>query len=154
MRALLTGLTALFLAATVEAQPLGGCPGAGGIEPVISAATPPQIGMRSWSVDLSQAAAPGFAWLCIGARTDQWNGVPLPFDAGGGCLLRLGILWWIAVPVSGNGPGTGTASYPVPLPPEPSLRGAMVHAQWLVADPASGSPFGLTVTALWSTTIV
>jgi hypothetical protein len=131
-----------------------GCPGSGGIEPQISALAPPRIGMRSWSVDLGRAYAPSTAWLCVGASTDWWYGVPLPFDAGGGCFLRVGILWVFAAPVQGAGAGGGTASYPVPLVPDPRLIGLPIHAQWLVADPGSASPFGLSFSPLLSTRFV
>lgn len=124
-----------------------GCPGTGGRVPMITASGAPRIGMRSWSVSLSDAKASSTAFVAVGASTTWWFGIPLPFDAGGGCLLRVGILWTFAAPVS----NTGDASYPVPLVPNPALRGVPLHAQWLVIDPGSGSPFGLTMTPLLST---
>ncbi|MBK8975210.1 MAG: hypothetical protein IPM29_04750 [Planctomycetes bacterium] len=128
-----------------------GCPGTGGHVPMISGIGAPRATMRSWSIDLSEALGPGLAWLGVGWDTSSWFGIPLPVGLGGGCVVSVGWLVTFGAPVAGSGPGTGTASYPFPI--NPALVGVTLHAQWIVADPGSGSPFAATLTPRMTFTI-
>ena len=122
-----------------------GCDGAGGCVPDIAASGAPTLGSTDWKLRLSGAKAPSLAALTLGFSRTSWRGMPLPLPLGGGCMLL--------VPPDANvfalttgGVCSGAAAVSLPLPTAPSWHGVSLFSQWLVLDPASSSPLGVSST--------
>jgi len=109
-----------------------GCPGTGGLTPVIAATGSPVTG-TSFSVDVADAL-PG----AIGVGLFAMARLDLPL--GNGCTV------YPQLPgVSGllQVTATGTASITLTVPPHRALLGQDVYAQWFIIDPAGAFGPGL-----------
>lgn len=119
-----------------------GCPGTGGLVPALASSGTFGLGSPNFSVDLSNAPASAPVAVFGGtSRVRTLAGIPLPYALGGGCSVLASpdaIRFMFAS-------GTGTASQLLPIPNNPALAGANLYFQWIVGDPGSGSPTGLTV---------
>jgi hypothetical protein len=123
-----------------------GCPGSGGIVPLIRAGGGfPTTGTgggpsnQAFRIVLPKALGGTSASLIVGPSSSDWMGIPLPFDLGlvgmPGCSLLVAPFATIATSVLGSGPVAGVASVPMPVPSDPALAGGHVFFQWIVADP-------------------
>lgn len=120
-----------------------GCAGTGGLTPTISGSGTVAIGSANFAVNLTNAASNSLAFLEMGLNYTNYNGVPLPYDLGGGCLILVAP----AVAVTGVTSGTGTATRSLPIPNNTGLLGHSVYMQWIVVDAGSSSPFGVTTSS-------
>jgi ELWxxDGT repeat protein len=109
-----------------------GCPGTGGLVPVIGATGTPQLGNAGFALTLANARASAPAAVLAGfARTR--------FPLGGQCFLLVDApLLGFSVAVG----GTGTGTFPISIPSDPTLQGDAFFFQFVVADPA-GAAIGL-----------
>ena len=123
-----------------------GCAGAGGLVPILGAATPAAIG-QGYAVTLINASPGTLVLHALGYSATNWNGVPLPFDLSGagapGCALLVNLIILQGGATTGIGPGGGTATVTWPVPADPLLRGAQFLSQALVIDGAA-NPLGIT----------
>ena len=84
----------------------------------------------------------GLGFFVIGHSNTNWGSIPLPFDLGGGCNLKVPML----LVVAGIANAAGRIEMPLPIPGDQALAGARLYGQYLVID-SSPSPFGVTTTA-------
>lgn len=121
-------------------EPLGfprfgqGCAGSGGFAPQIAATGSSAIG-GTVNVRLGGALGGASSLLLLGLSKRDAPFGSLPFALGGGCELLVSVDATLVRTATGSGPGTGTASAPLTVPNDPSLRGAVLFAQWLQFDP-------------------
>lgn len=115
-------------------EPFGkGCAGSFGHVPAIGYSGSLRMGSSNFAVTLSNALGGTGVRAFFAAGVTKTK---IPF--GGACNLLLSPAVVLPVPVGGSsGPGNGTASVRLVLPNDPKLRGAFVHLQWGVADPAA-----------------
>ncbi len=135
----------------------GGCPSLSGHSPQIGIGIGARLG-RTLTVNLRDANPNlTMAFLGGGFSSQQWNGVPLPFDLG-----MLGLPWcdWriaadLALPVvtTSNNGLPHHAQFSLPVPANPALVQASVFWQWLVLEPSSSGGPG-AVTAAVRTTVL
>lgn len=119
-----------------------GCAGTGSLVPAIGSSGLVAIGSTNFSIDLSNAPPATLAILIGGnSRTSSSLGA-LPFDLGGGCSVLAAPLAQVGTVTS----ATGTASLPLTIPPNPTLSGVDLFFQFVVTDPGSPSPLGVTST--------
>ncbi|HET6201747.1 MAG TPA: VCBS repeat-containing protein [Planctomycetota bacterium] len=112
-----------------------GCPGSGGTVPLITTAGgAPSAGNPAFRVFLSKALGGTTAILIAGISSFS---PPIPLGGIGmpGCSLLAYPDFLFARPTTGAGPAEGRAFVPLPIPSSPSLAGAVLYFQWLVADP-------------------
>ncbi len=125
----------------VGSTPFGaGCPGSGGITPVISTAGGvPSPGNAGFRVYVSKALGGSAAVLVLGVSDASWGGIPLPVDLGfvgmPGCSLLVAANFLYSAVASGTGPGSGAAWVPLPIPADAALSGGSFYVEWLVGDP-------------------
>ena len=120
-----------------------GCPGTGALVPLMGGSGTVAIGSPNFAFNLSQAPATSIAVLFGGGSRTVSTAGPLPLPIGGGCAV-------LAAPDATLGfltSASGTVTQPFAIPNSPSLSGVDLFFQWAVLDPASGSPFGLTLSA-------
>ncbi|MCI0589404.1 MAG: hypothetical protein L0323_21515 [Planctomycetes bacterium] len=105
--------------------------------PSLTADDCPQIGAT-----ITLRVANGFvtspALLALGVSNTSWLGIPLPFDLGSGCFLRVSLD--VLLPTTATNE-TGRALFPVQIPADPLLVGQTVYAQG-----ATGTASNLAVT--------
>jgi hypothetical protein len=118
-----------------------GCPGSGGIVPLLRTAGGPatSAGSPAFAILFSKALGGAPALLVLGTSFQSWIGTPLPLNLGmlgmPGCSLLVSADVLISTSTSGSGPGAGAASLPMPVPTSPSLAFTFVHLQGYVVDP-------------------
>lgn len=117
-----------------------GCPGTGGLVPMIGSSGTVALGSTNFSVDLSNAAPNTLAILIGGVSRTMAGPIALPFDLGGGCFVRTSQ----EAAFTGVTTAQGTAFLPLPIPSNPQFVGTDFFLQWAVFDPNSASPFGVT----------
>lgn len=121
--------------------------GSGNVAPVMVAVEPPHRGHGTFALGLDRAYGGAAAALVLDAVSDPVGRALL------GATVFLGLSpASLVLPAStaGSGIAQGTASHALPLPREPALRGANLHAQWLVAEPGRSA---LAATAAVTLTI-
>lgn len=123
-----------------------GCPGTGGLVPLLGSTQLPFLGNLSFVVDVGSAAASAPVFLF-------WsNGLsPVPYGIGGSCLGYLETTSLLALWASGLNPllsgttgPTGGFGFLIPVPNLPGLAGVHVGLQAVIGDAAS--PPGFTAT--------
>lgn len=123
-----------------------GCAGTGSLVPEIGSTGTLAVPSANFGVTLSNALGGTPGAFTLGTSATTWGPFALPYAIGGGCSIQTNLSLVLPIPVQGSGPGNGTATVPLPIPNDPTLFGASLFAQWLIVDPASGSPFGVTTT--------
>ncbi len=109
---------------------------------------------------VSHAPPGSIAAAWFGNRTDQWDGVPLPFTfPNSACTVYTNNVVGVLLPVFADG---ATPLLSVPIPPDPLVHGLQLYSQWGVLDPVGYPPIitthalSLTASALpmaWADTI-
>lgn len=114
-----------------------GCAGTGGFVPAVGFSGSSRLGSIDGLITGSALLGGSLTALSLGWSTQSWAGGTLPFDLGGGCRLLVAPDAFVVGTAAGTGPGSGVAAVPLPIPVLPGLVGSVLHAQWLVQDPAS-----------------
>ena len=71
----------------------------------------------------------------LGSGSSGANKATIPL--GGSCSLLLQPAILLQTNVQGTGPGNGSARFKLPLPSNPVYKGATLHFQWGIVDPAA-----------------
>lgn len=119
-----------------------GCAGTNSLVPAIGSTGQVAIGSTNFSIDLSNAPPATLAFLLGGNSRTSSNLGTLPFSLGGGCSILASPLAQIGTVTS----AAGTSSLPLTIPPNPALSGVDLFFQFVVTDPGSPSPYGVTST--------
>jgi hypothetical protein len=117
-----------------------GCPGTNKKVPQMGYTGTVAVPSPTFAVTVKDGLASSSGFLVMGHSLTGWRSIPLPFDLGGGCQLVTGLTLLFPAGISTG----GTATQPVPIPNLSLLVGNSLYVQWLIADPASASPFLLT----------
>jgi hypothetical protein len=113
-----------------------GCPGTGGVVPIVSEMGGwPLPGNGDFAIALSKAL-PGTPTLRIVGVSDQsWLGAPLPLNLAPiglpGCSLLVSVD--VVFPATTTAGGAALIALPIPL--DPFLAATFVYFQWYVVDP-------------------
>jgi ELWxxDGT repeat protein len=108
-----------------ESEPFGvGCPGTGGLVPVLTTNIP--VINTNFTLSLSNARATTPAVFVIGVG-------PTPLAVGGGCTLYMALTPVLAFNTMTD--ASGNASVTILLANDPNLLGFLAHGQTVVADP-------------------
>jgi hypothetical protein len=123
------------------------CAGAFGNVPVLGCRRSPILGDAAFAVELHGAAPAAPTGLLLGAAVFP-GGLDLSGFGGPGCRLHVdAAIVLSATTGAGNAQrGEGAVNFALPIPADPSLAGAVLHAQAFVADAAHGRPLPLTFT--------
>lgn len=123
-----------------------GCRGSFFNYPVLYSDTSPTIGNNGYVLKLAGASASSTALFLLGFA----RATPLDLGLIGApnCSLWVDSVVSVSTTTSAGHPqrGEGTASLPLPIPNTAALRGAMLSAQCVVVDVASGRTLPLTLT--------
>lgn len=115
-----------------------GSRGSGGFEPLVIAATPPNLGNVDFKFGVWNALGGSLAWALLSYASEPpntfWKGVPLSVD-----LDQLAYV--LPVATLGAGPGGGYASFVGALPDDPTLLGLAFFGEWFVTDPVAPGGF-------------
>lgn len=118
-----------------------GCAGTNNQVPILGHVGSLKHGSTTFAVTLSNAwGGASRSFLAIGGSNSTWGPVRLPFPLGGGCSLLVSpdiVLPFLVI--------NGKSSSFVRIPTAQNLRGAKIHFQWGVVDPAAGG-IGLAMT--------
>lgn len=112
-----------------------GSTGSGGFVPTLIAHQPATVGAVDFRIGLRDARAAAPTILALSGVKRSYPGLPVPIHVD----LDAGM--WVAAVTAGSGAGGGYATWPLALPADPNLRGAMLHFQAFVVDPAA--PLGI-----------
>ena len=137
---------------TVPAASVGfygtGCPGTGGLVPVMTADRLPNLGNAAWAIQITNAAPNAPVFLFLSLRRDE---IPFPGPPSD-CkiLLSLDLPWFLVWSGSGglvkitdsNGYTQVTMDIPGPAFAKP-FQGFDIYAQWAVVDPNGSAPFSV-----------
>lgn len=130
------------------ATPYGrGTAGSGAIVPTLIAVEPPHVGHTTFALGMDHALGGAGALLVLDGAADLTGralfGAQVYLALGSSAVL-------LPTTTAGTGAGRGTASHVLPIPAAAELRGAILYAQWFVADAGSS---GLAATAPVALTI-
>jgi hypothetical protein len=127
--------------------PVGvGCPGTGGLAPVLSTTQSPYLGNLGFYVDVTSGLpfAPSYLFASLGLSAS-------PIGVGGNCLVYLDfgtLLALIGAGLTPTGPVfldfAGAAQIPFPIYPIAGLLGQHVGVQVAIIDAGSSTSFTLT----------
>ncbi len=122
-----------------------------GASPIAAGVGFAKIGTADFVAQLRNAPIGALGRLYIGASTQSWLGVPLPFDLGllgyPGCTLYQDLAIGINTITQAVGPNPATdgqSSLPLLIPNNPVFIGVDLPMQWLVAVPFPTLQIGLT----------
>jgi cytochrome c peroxidase len=112
-----------------------GSPGSGAVVPQLIGHQPATVGAPDFRVGIRDARGGAPTILLISGAPRSYPGLPLPIHVD----LDAGLS--VTGATAGVGAGQGYGTFPLSLPNDPNLRGATLHFQALVIDPAG--PLGL-----------
>jgi hypothetical protein len=114
-----------------------GCAGSAGVAPVLSSSGDAALG--NTMILLADLTVPtGFGGFLFGFSRTSFAAGSLPAALGGGCSVLVSPELFEPVVIGPGSVGFGSAGYALIVPFTPSLRGTVLHTQFLQAD--MGSP--------------
>lgn len=124
--------------------------------PTIHGSGTAQIGTSNFTTEMKNVPGGMPAALIVGTNTNNWLGIPLPFDlaflGASGCNLYHNWQYTFWSATTGAGATDGVASMALPIPSLPSLVGFDLPLQWAVLS-LTPLGFDLGVTPLGVVTI-
>ncbi len=105
-------------------------PGTGGFAPVILARSPPAAGVPGFKIGIAQGLGGASAHLLISLPSRAWP------TSGAHTPVRMAVKS-VHMVLNGAGPGAGYQTYHFTLPAWLEGSNKILHAQWLVNDPAA-----------------